>query len=550
MSPHTGRHHVGAEAGSYPEVASRAVRNAAQQSPSPVYGYLRSGQQQKIYLFGAIADAQGWLTSLAHSQAQPYEYVAVFAATDLSQPVSGLESYGHAFVSGDAQVGSFWPFLAGLPLGLLGGYAYRGWQDKHPGQWIPGIAGDPSVGAWVDMVGPQVGGPWVDMVGPQVGGPWVDMVGPQVGGPWVDMVGDTWVDITGDGAYTIGGPWVDVVGSQMSSHVDERALRHHQWPQIRSLIQSAINETSQAATQGPAEAYVWSLDPPGPSTMPGVVLEGMTFVTPFSSHAEALDYMRSRIQTPHVALALFDRRSPHWPNPVNWTKSNDPTYEPIIAAQAAKAPGPRMAGWSGGRGDRVSSALDDLRSRAQSIANKRAGQVVGVVHTTRDNLWHAFAFGSQDDADDWLDSATRDQGAYTYAAYFDKADATWPRAVIEKIGGTRTRALTSGAVVGAALDDFRSHAQSLAGARAGRAVGTLRSTDGIWHSLGFHSLDDAVDWLQSATRDRSRFVYAAIFEKSADGSAFFQGEEVGPALSRRGITTTSGERGHYNALAA
>src|SRR5262249_10531374 len=127
----------------------------------------------------------------------------------------------------------------------------------------------------------------------------------------------------------------------------------------------------------------------------------------------------------------------------------------------------------------IGTALDDVRSRAQSIANKRAGSVVGVIHTTKDNLWHALAFRNEDDADDWLGTATHEPSSYTYAAYYDKDDFSWPHPVNEKIGGLRTQArlgpsirrevaTTSGdSVVGAALDDTRKYAKALATAKSG-----------------------------------------------------------------------------------
>ena len=428
--------YVGADGQSYPEIASRAVRGVQQQNPSPVYGYLRTGTDQKIYLYQTLGDAQGWFATLTHGQ-QPHDYAAVFVATDLSRPVHGLESFGHTLVSGDTAVGNLLPFLLGLPAGALGGYFYRGWRDEHPGKWIPGISGDPSVGGpWLDVAEPpptMIGGPWLDIAGQDPGGY-------NVGGPWLDIE-ESLVERQGQEPYvepyTIGGPWLDIVGAQ--AQADDRG-RPRGWPQTKALIQSAISEVSQAASRAPAEAYVWSLDPPGPSPLPHITLEGTTVLMPFASHDQALDYMRERIRTPHVALALFDRRSTHWPNPVNWTKNNDPTYEPVIAQQIARSAPTRAAGdyvgaypWQ----TTIGSALDDVRTRAQVIANKRAGSVVGVIHTLKDGLWHALAFRNADDADDWLGTATQDPASYTYAAYYDKDDYSWPHPVNEKIGGGR-----------------------------------------------------------------------------------------------------------------
>lgn len=277
------------------------------------------------------------------------------------------------------------------------------------GDWVP----------WLDIEEPgySVGGPWLNIEEPgySIGGPWLDIADPDLGC-----------------GYTIGGPWLDIVGAQ----VNDRA-RRREWPQTKALIHSAINEVRDMANWRPAGAYVWSLDPPSASPSPHLTLEGVTNIEAFATPAEALDYMRQRIQTPHVALAIFDRRGSHWPNPTNWTKSDDPAYESVIAQQIERAAPTRMAGYIGAAAPQLSVVLDDVRARAGSIANKRAGSVVGVIHTTKDGLWHALAFSDSDAADDWLGLATQDPAAYTYAAYFDKEDFQWPHPVNEKIGGPR-----------------------------------------------------------------------------------------------------------------
>ena len=581
----------GPDDGSYPEIAARAVASAAQQSQAPIYGYLRAGSHQRVYLFRTLDDGRGWFGSIAYGQAQPYDYIAVFDATNLSLPVHGLESFGHTAVSGGAYVGQ-WPlFLLGAAGGGAAGYFLRRWQEQNPGRALPLVpAGKltapkipPSASVPPKAAGDYVGGPWLDIerigspwlgneadtsmklsalrgaalnmvrgrlafastwINPQamrlwgvtrrvgqgvhdsdagpielsskpdearawlraaaesqryfyvglfatrgmevvdaddwyqappviaderqhsLGGPWLD-IEPMVGGPWLDiepMVGGPWLDVAGQEAgaevssadidvlahelsrafgvpvdrtkaelveaahelgINVGGPWLDMVGPHVGA-----------WPETRALIESAKREAADAQASAPAAAWVWSLDPSGSSTVRGVqLLGGSTMVTPFSSYAQALDYMRSRIQTPHVALAVFDTASPHWPNPVNWTKSDDPAYAQIIA-QRVSAP-PRMAGSYGGT--TVGTALDDLRARAEALAAKNAGRVVGVIHTSKDGLWHVIAFRSEDDADDWLDTATHDPASYTYASYFNKSDPRfWPHAVIEKISGMRS----------------------------------------------------------------------------------------------------------------
>jgi hypothetical protein len=291
-----------------------------------------------------------------------------------------------------------------------------------------------SGGPWLNLEEPgySVGGPWLDIADPSyaIGGPWLDIADPSyaIGGPWLDIA-----DPDPGCGYTIGGPWLDIVGAQVND-----GSRRREWPQTRALIQSAINEVRDMANWRPAAAYVWSLDPPSASPSPHITLEGVTNIEAFATPAEALDYMRQRIQTPHVALAIFDRRSAHWPNPTNWTKSDDPTYEPVIVQQIERAAPTQMAGsYIGATAPQLGAVLDDVRSRARSIANKRAGSVIGVIHTTNDGLWHALAFNDSDAADDWLGLATQDPAAYTYAAYYDKEDFQWPHPVNEKIGGPR-----------------------------------------------------------------------------------------------------------------
>jgi hypothetical protein len=414
MRAHTGQAYVGADGHSYPEIASRAVLDVHTQNPSPVYGYLRTGAQQKIYLYQTLEDAQGWFSSLAHA---PFDYAAVFVATDVSHPVPGLESFGHSH--GNPTVGNWVPFLLGLPAGALGGYFLRRWQEDHPGQMIPGIPPGklpgPSTPAPAKTSGDWVGGPWLNIEEPSpyaIGGPWLDLVGPN----------PSW-------GYTIGGPWVDIVGAQ----ADDRA---GSWLQTKALIQSAISEVNDLARVRPAAAYVWSLDPPSASPSSRVVLEGTSYVEAFGSPAEALDYMRQKIQTPHVALALFDRRSSHWPNPTNWTKSNDPEYASVIAQQISKTAPTRTVGSYVGAVSPMDSALESVRTRAKALATAKAGNAVGVIHSA-DGRWHVFSFSALDDAIDWLATATREKALFTYAAAFDKGSDGTAYFQDEEISGIR-----------------------------------------------------------------------------------------------------------------
>jgi hypothetical protein len=421
MTPHD---YIGADGQSYPEIAARAVQSTQQQSPSPMYGYLRSGQQQKVYLFQALDDAQGWFTALAHSQAQPYDYAAVFAATNLTRPVPGLESFGHTFVSGDPEIGSWlMPFLLGLPVGAAAGYFGPSLYEKASNAWATREAAKRGV-VLRDQNVPRPPS--------TTSGQWYDIEGPSVGGPWVDLEEPGYAP-----AYTIGS-WVDLVGAQP---VDGAQRRAH--AQSRALIQSAINEVKQNAPFAPgAAAFVWSLDPPDAYASTDLSrpfeLEGTTGIRTFNSVADALDYMRQRIQTPHVALALFDRRSAHWPNPTNWTKSTDPTYEPVIAQQIVKNAPTRTAGWVDLVGQSTSSALEAVRARAKSLASsKPGGNAAGVIHSRVDGLWHTFPFASLDDAIDWLQRATYDRASFTYAAAYEKAIDGRAYLQDEEIGGVR-----------------------------------------------------------------------------------------------------------------
>lgn len=412
--------HVGAEGSNYPEIASHAIRRLQHRSPAPVYGYRSAGIHQKIYLFQTLEDAGSWLAALAST---PIDYAAVFVSTDLSHPVPGMEIYGRPTATSDTTVGSLLPFLLGLPIGAAGGYLLRRWQEVNPGRTLPGLPahllpapGAPSLPATPVPVQTKASGDWYDL-DPIVGG-WIDL--DDASGP------------LSAGGFTIGS-WRDLVGAQQSAtapgHPAAPSPQRRAWSKTRALIQSAIREVTQAAQTLPAAAYVWSLDPPGAADSPSVTLEGTTGIMSFNSVDEALGYMRDRIQTPHVALALFNRGSAHWPNPTNWTKSDDPSYVPYIDQQIANQH-VQVSGVA------VGSALEDVRSRARALAGRHAGRAVGVIHTTRDGLWHTLAFRNADDADDWLGIATQDPTSFTYAAYYDKDDVQWPHPVNEKIGGS------------------------------------------------------------------------------------------------------------------
>lgn len=86
-------------------------------------------------------------------------------------------------------------------------------------------------------------------------------------------------------------------------------------------------------------------------------------------------------------------------------------------------------------------------------------------------------------------------------------------------------------VVGAAVDDVRERARGYAATKPGAAAGVIQMADGRFQSRGLPSLDAAIDWLQRVTSRRGDFVYAAAYEKAADGSAYIQAEEFGNAVA-------------------
>jgi hypothetical protein len=366
----------------YRAVAIDAVRSAHHQAPAiSVFGYARTGHHQKVYLFHDADQANAW-----HAQLQPgYDYAAVFSAAD-HQYAPVVEDFGGAVVSGDAQVGHWLvPLALGVPAGALGGYYYRKWQEKHPGKIIPWISG-----------------------------------------------------ATNEAHHA-----VDHL--RYAHPVDSDVARRSAWPRTKILIHSAIADVRGEQQANPAVAYVWFLEPWGPN------------IATFSSYDQALAFVREAIDD-YAAIALFDATSPHWPNPVSWHKSDAPEHETAIAQQIARhavhpvaasagAPwvgaGPwvdidfgdheiRMGPWV----EIVGAAIDVFRKQAQAAAEVAPGPVVGLRRDARDQ-WQIEQFRSSDDADDWFGHATHDPAHFTYAAYFDKRDPTFPEPLNEAIGGAR-----------------------------------------------------------------------------------------------------------------
>jgi hypothetical protein len=402
--------------------AIHAVTDAHHQRPSPVYGYVRLGPRQKVLLFGSVDQARGWYDQREHFE-PGHDYAAVFDAANLHAPVFedvGVAVAGVAAASGDPSIGHwFLPLALGLPAGALGGYYYRKWQEAHPGKIIPFISGDAAVGA----------APWHSIE---------DVGGPQ---------------------FLQRGPWVDIVGAT----ADTDFARRRAWPRTRALIQSATREVldrdrttePHLETAYPVDpygqaltAYVWSLD-----------AYGVTHAVPFASYGEALAHYRDLAQGELAALAVFDKMSPHWPNPVGWHKSDNPVHEGAIAQQiarhtphAAHVSGEAVGAWpwheivgASPWYTVVGADLDVLRRQAKAAAEewmrvkksegKRHARVLGVLLLPGVREPRFMAFSSDDLAFDWFDRATSDPSRFVYAAYYDTEAPFAPVQLNESVGG-------------------------------------------------------------------------------------------------------------------
>jgi len=104
------------------------------------------------------------------------------------------------------------------------------------------------------------------------------------------------------------------------------------------------------------------------------------------------------------------------------------------------------------------------------------------------------------------------------------------------------------AVVGAAIDAVRAHAQSIASANNASVVGVIRTARGTWQARGFRDADVADDWLGAATAEPTAYTYAAIYDKTDVMWPHPLNEKVGSARGRavpepsipREVATTSG----------
>ena len=541
--------YVGTDGQSYPEVAARAVQGVHAQRRSPVYGYIRSGASQRIYLFPNLPDARAWFEQAY--QVPDHDYIAVFSASNLRAPVAGLEHQGTSSVLpapvGVEQVGQMWPFFLGLPLGAAAGYGLRWWQEspatreqvtrvrdllKKPAAGAP--ASSTGTGGWYDVYG--------DVVGCDYGNPYA------VGGPWFDVADQ------GYGDYAVGGPWYDVDDHGYGSYAvgADPQPPEYRPPQgvsalARMLIQKASQEVAESTEQLPSATYwVWSLSESSAPTGRAVILDPISLVEPHATLAEAMARVRELGQEPDViARAVFDRSSPHWPNPVTWSRSNKVEHENDIlnylkiqpTGDPLPGPPPSLSSgaYLGADAAEVHAALAAARRRAAEQAARVAGSVVAVIHAKADNRWYASSFSSEDDADDWVTTMTVDPATYTYAAYFNKSDPRfWPNPVIEKISNHRAppgTELPRRSILGATpaeTDANRAEAKRRATIASGNAVVVIRRPGFGWQTrAGLANLDDAIDVLQIETREPTSFEYAAAFEKGSDGTAYFQAEEFG-----------------------
>ena len=95
---------------------------------------------------------------------------------------------------------------------------------------------------------------------------------------------------------------------------------------------------------------------------------------------------------------------------------------------------------------------------------------------------------------------------------------------------TGTRDLRWYMIVGASAYTLRQEAlKHAAKKQRGKAVGVIRTRDGLWHVLSsFRSLDEADDWFGAVTVEPHDFEYAAYFDRTAGGLSL-EAEKLGSA---------------------
>jgi hypothetical protein len=84
-------------------------------------------------------------------------------------------------------------------------------------------------------------------------------------------------------------------------------------------------------------------------------------------------------------------------------------------------------------------------------------------------------------------------------------------------------------IVGQALDVLRRQAQVAAREMPGRVIGIIRDANNQWALKSFRDADSADDWFGRVTRDKSRFTYAAYFDKNDPMFPHPLNEEIGSA---------------------
>jgi hypothetical protein len=101
------------------------------------------------------------------------------------------------------------------------------------------------------------------------------------------------------------------------------------------------------------------------------------------------------------------------------------------------------------------------------------------------------------------------------------------------IGGEPWQSIIGGepwvSIVGQALDVLRRQAQVAAREMPGRVIGIIRDANNQWALKSFRDADSADDWFGRVTRDKSRFTYAAYFDKNDPMFPHPLNEEIGSA---------------------
>ena len=263
---------------------------------------------------------------------------------------------------------------------------------------------------------PNVSGPWLD-IEPYVGGPWLDIEQPMVGGPWLDFEQAT-------------------VGA-----VENLIGRYRVVRRDGGAVMPLVASDDIAFARDFAR---------------GAQVTGDGVVTIYDTHTGSLVPLDPAPVGDYLPDAALDAAADDW----LWYETGDRLHHklnPHNAADRAKITrwramrkilaetygsrhhplSPQRVAGDYGQHTTIGAAIDDVRSKAESLAARRAGNVIGVIHTSKDGVWHTLAFRAADDADDWLNTATQDPTTYTYAAYFNKEDPSWPHAYVEKISGMR-----------------------------------------------------------------------------------------------------------------